>query len=91
VPADGLASPTIDCDFTMAASPTIDCDFTVTPSPTIDCDFTVTPSPTIDCDFTGLTSPTTEWGALDGVTGAEAHVVRAARTPPVTNLRHAAS
>ena len=87
----GWASPTIDCGFAGFASPTIDCEFAGFASPTIDCEFAGFASPTIDWEVAGFASPTIDRGALEGVTGAKEHVVRAACTPPVTNARHAAS
>jgi hypothetical protein len=57
----------------------------------MDCELAGWTSPTIDCELAGWTSPTIDRGALDGVTGAKEQVVGAERTPPVTNLRHAAS
>jgi len=95
VPRAGLVSPTIDwADSPVCASPTIDwADSPDLASPTIDwADSPDLASPTIDwADSPDLASPTIDRGALDGVTAAKTHVLRAACTPPVTNLRHVAS
>src|SRR6266545_4726868 len=91
VPRTALASPTMDWDCMGWASPTMDCELAGWASPTIDCELAGCASPTMDCELAGCASPTIDRGALDGVTGAKEQVVRAACTPPVTNLRHAAT
>src|SRR6266545_387955 len=87
----GCASPTMDCELAGCASPTMDCELAGCASPTMDCELAGCASPTMDCELAGCASPTIDRGALDGVTGAKEQVVRAACTPPVTNLRHAAT
>src|SRR6266542_2137547 len=87
----GCASPTMDCELAGWASPTMDCELAGCASPTMDCELAGCASPTMDCELAGCASPTIDRGALDGVTGAKEQVVRAACTPPVTNLRHAAT
>src|SRR5512135_1377926 len=85
------ASPTMDCVFADFASPTMDWGFAGFASPTMDWGFAGFASPTMDWELAGFASPTIDRGALEGVTGAKEQVVAAACTPPVTNVRHAAS